>query len=125
MNRVLGAFGEQYVAELLSRQGKQVLARNYRTPWGEIDLIAQDGEYIAFIEVKTRNKTCLIRPASAVTKAKQNKILASAARYLQEHDSALQPRFDVAELIAEENSAGYRILRCEYWKGAFDIHGTV
>src|ERR1700733_12536502 len=52
--RRLGALGEQLAAEHLERLGYRIVERNYRTRWGELDLIAHDGRLLAFVEVKTR-----------------------------------------------------------------------
>ena len=72
------------------------------TPYGEIDLIVRDGGYIAFVEVKTRRAGSLVRPAEAVDRRKQKRIIQSAVYYLMEHPADLQPRFDVFEIVTEK-----------------------
>lgn len=93
-----GARGEQRAAEYLAQRGYTVLARNYRSPYGEIDLICTHGGCIAFVEVKTRSSAKFGAPREAVTPAKQRKIILTAQQWLAEHPTALQPRFDVVEV---------------------------
>lgn len=68
-----GRLGEEYAARLLEREGYRILSRNFHTRYGEIDLIAQKGEILAFIEVKTRAADSLSRPAAAVSRQKQSR----------------------------------------------------
>ena len=90
-----GRQGEDCAARFLERKGYRILARNYRTRFGEIDLIAQQGEFLAFVEVKTRTENGWGRPAEAVSAAKQRRILLAAQEYLQLVACEWQPRFDV------------------------------
>ena len=78
-----GIHGEQYVAEYLLQNGYIMKARNFHSRYGE---------------VKTRKKGAAVRPEEAVTRAKQQKLLKTAFVYLQQKNTALQPRFDVAEV---------------------------
>ncbi len=100
-----GSWGETLVLDWLESRGWEVLARNYRTRQGEIDLIACDGEYLAFVEVKFRRNTGIIRAREAVTAAKQRRIRQAALAYLAARPDLaqlLQPRFDVAEVYAPQ-----------------------
>ena len=97
-----GRLGEEYAARLLEREGYRILSRNFRTRYGEIDLIAQKGEILAFVEVKTRAADSLSRPAAAVSRRKQGRIILAAEGYLQRFPTALQPRFDVVEVVIEK-----------------------
>ncbi|MEG2843291.1 MAG: YraN family protein, partial [Ruthenibacterium sp.] len=82
-----------------------ILAQNYRTRQGEIDVIAQKGNILAVIEVKTRSKSAIAAPCEFVTPAKQRKLILAAKAYLQEiNNDALCVRFDVAEIFADENN---------------------
>ena len=63
--RRLGELGERYAQELLKKQGYKLIERNFRSPLGEIDIIASDNEYICFIEVKTRTGNSFGTPAEA------------------------------------------------------------
>lgn len=98
-----GNQGEQAVAQLLREYGYHVLACNYHSRYGELDIIARDDKYIVFVEVKTRSVARKAAPQEAVTPAKQKRLLQTALHYLQERPALaqLQPRFDVAAVIAD------------------------
>ena len=70
-----GAVGELLAARYLRKQKYTLLAANYRTRFGEIDIIAANRKYIAFVEVKQRNSAAISTPQEAVTAEKQQKIL--------------------------------------------------
>ena len=69
-----GNLGEDFAAKYLQDEGYTILERNFNTRMGEIDIIAQKGKYIAFVEVKSRADDCLYLPREAVTHSKQRKI---------------------------------------------------
>lgn len=94
-----GAAGEILAARFLREKGYTILASNYRCRFGEMDIIAADGSYIAFVEVKTRRRDGMYSPREAVTAAKRRRLIHTAALYLAQHPSALQPRFDVIEVV--------------------------
>ena len=75
-----GAIGEVFAARFLRDKKWTILTANYRSRFGEIDIIAQDRSYIVFVEVKTRAIGAWVTPAEAVTKAKQRKIIQNATR---------------------------------------------
>ncbi len=83
--RALGIWGEKAAAEYLQRKGYQVLERNSRTPYGEIDLICRQAGVIVFVEVKTRSSTSFGFPEESVTRRKQERMVACAQAYLQGH----------------------------------------
>ena len=95
--RARGAYYEQVAAAWLSERGYCILERNYRCRMGEIDLIANDGDYIVFVEVKYRTTKASGYPAMAVDAKKQQRIINAARWYLMEHHKALETpvRFDV------------------------------
>lgn len=99
-NRLLGRWGEAVVAEDLRKKGWRILAAGYRCRLGEIDLVAGDGKFLAFVEVKLRKSTAYGTAAEAVDRRKQNRICAAAQLYLAQYPSDLQPRFDIAEVYA-------------------------
>ncbi len=94
-----GAAGEVLAARYLRDQGYELLGANYRTRFGEIDIIASDGAYIVFVEVKTRAQNSYYAPREAVTAAKQRRIIKTALLFLSQHPTKLQPRFDVIEIV--------------------------
>lgn len=86
--RDLGAFGERVAAAHLEAKGYRIRARNFRCREGEIDIVAEDGETLVFVEVRTRRGNALGTPAESVTVAKQRRLLTVARAYLQEHADA-------------------------------------
>lgn len=105
MNRLTGKWGEALVANDLRRKGWSILASGYRCRLGEIDLIASDGRFLSFIEVKLRKGVAFGTAGEAVDRRKQSRIRATAELYLAQHPTELQPRFDVAEVYAPEGAA--------------------
>lgn len=103
--RLLGRWGETQTADWLRARGWRVVAAGWRCRFGEIDLIAENDKYIIFTEVKLR-KSAAFAPARAfVDRGKQERVRTAAQLYLLEHPTALQPRFDVAEVYAPEGTA--------------------
>jgi putative endonuclease len=97
----LGRAGEAAAEALLAGKGFAVLARNYRTRGGEVDLVCQDGGTLVFVEVKTRGAGSLARPDQAVTAAKRGRLVRAAAAFLSERDLWDRPcRFDVVAVVA-------------------------
>ena len=84
----LGARGEQLAAQHLEAQGYTILDRNWRCAAGELDIIAQEGETLAFVEVRTRRGSAGPTPEQSITPAKQAKLIELAQTYLQEHHLA-------------------------------------
>lgn len=81
----LGGWGETIAAEYLTGNGYVILERNFRTQYGEIDLIALDKEILVFVEVKTRTSRKFGYPEEAISPKKKEHLLASAQSYLQTH----------------------------------------
>ena len=101
--RTAGNLGEEYAAERLSDDGYTILCRNYTCRGGEIDIIAEKGSNICFIEVKTRSLSSGLDAAEAVVGLKSERMSHSAACFLEEYRenayvSSLTPRFDVFEI---------------------------
>lgn len=111
-----GRAGEEKAARYLRRRGWRIAARNFRTRWGEIDLVAEKGGVRAFVEVKTRADSRFAEAREAVTPAKQRRLIASAEAYLAAHPGELQPRFDVIEVYG---AAGLPA-RIVHWENAFE-----
>lgn len=96
----LGAQGENLAAKYLTCHGYELIEKNYRCPFGEIDIIARRADIIVFIEVKTRQSMKFGRPGEAVNYYKQQKIIKTAQWYI--HSSQLDRlhfRFDVLEIL--------------------------
>ena len=109
--KVLGKKGEKLVEDYLKKQGCVILSRNFRTPFGEADIIAKDGDEIAFVEVKTRTSNKYGAPKEAVGKDKQRRYKKIAQVYWLKTGEEPNARFDVAEVFADGS--------IEYYKYAF------
>ena len=101
-SRLLGRWGEELAARELRARGYEILASRWRCRFGEIDLIAADGAYLCFVEVKLRRTDAFGSAGAFVDRRKQKKLRATAQLYLAQHPTALQPRFDVAEIYAPQ-----------------------
>ncbi len=95
-----GNFGEQKAADYLRLHGYKILDRNFSCRYGEVDIITSKGEYITFVEVKTRKNDSFAQAREFVTAAKQRRVIAAAEVYLAKNPTGLQPRFDVVEVYA-------------------------
>lgn len=116
-----GNFGENFTAKYLKRKGYKIIKRNFSCKYGEIDIIAQNDKYIIFVEVKTRGANSLGTPAEYVDFRKQRKIIKTAAHFLVNYPSNLQPRFDISELFISDDKSGKP--RINYIKNAFIQEG--
>ena len=116
----LGRLGEQLAAEHLIRRGFRIVERNYRTRWGELDIVAFDGRTLAFCEVKTRRRTAAGRsPLESVHARKRSRVRRMAARWLAERTDrpyAENVRFDAIGVTLD---AAGRLLALEHLEGAF------
>lgn len=99
--RSLGASGERVAANWLEAHGYRILARNWRCPYGEIDLIAEQNGEIVFCEVKTRRGISHGAPEEAITPAKRSRLLAAAQTYLAEVVTADDPAFRIDVLAVD------------------------
>ena len=99
----LGRRGEDAAALFLRRAGYKILERNYRTPVGELDIVARSGKLIVFVEVKTRRSSAFGTPQEAVGTHKQRQIVRAAQWYLGDGGGkGLQPRFDVIAVLERD-----------------------
>ncbi len=96
--KVLGKKGERLAENYLKERGAKILERNFRTPFGEADLIIQDGDEIAFVEVKTREGNSFGTPREAVGKQKQARYYQIAKYYWLKTGQEPNARFDVVEV---------------------------
>jgi putative endonuclease len=116
----LGDIGEQLAAEHLARRGLQILERNFRTRWGELDIVAWDGSTLVFAEVKTRlarGTDC--DPLESVHARKRGKVRRMASRWLierQDRPRARELRFDAIGVVLDERG---RLVRLDHLEGAF------
>jgi len=101
--KVLGIKGENLAVTFLKKKGYRIIARNYKTFFGEVDIIAQDGNTIVFTEVKTRTDELFGRPFEAVNKKKRHKMKNVALLYMKGIERNVAVRFDVISIFYREN----------------------
>jgi putative endonuclease len=117
-NRVFGSRGERAAARYLKKLGYGVIKRGYRIREGEVDLIAQDGSVIVFVEVKTRREGV---PAEAVTLEKQRRLTIAAVHFLKKHRLLEHPsRFDVIAILWPDDRQQPEIT---HYRSAFEAVG--
>jgi len=85
-NQRIGKWGEDVATEHLTQKGYEIVARNVRTPYGEIDIIAKQRDDIIFVEVKTRTSNTMGLPEEAITSRKREHMLAAADHYAAENE---------------------------------------
>jgi len=100
MNSSYGKIGEDLAAKYLAGKDYYILARNYHSRFGEIDIIASDGSTIVFVEVKTRTQNQFGTPLEAITKNKISKMVKTSQFYLSSRNLFSNSyRFDAIEII--------------------------
>ena len=114
-----GKLGEDTVCEYLAGKGYRIVERNYRIRGGEIDVIAENGDYLAFVEVKARRPDSLVTGFEAVNKRKRGLIIKTAADFCRKRPTMLQPRFDVAQVAIDDG----KVVGLDYIPNAFDTTG--
>ncbi len=114
----LARIGEDHAARFLRARGYRILERNFRIRSGEVDIVAEHGETLVFVEVKARSSTDLADPQESVTPGKQRRIARAAAAYLAGRKGR-EPftRFDVVEVFV--TPAG-QVQRVNVIEGAFE-----
>jgi len=117
-----GREAENAVCAYLGERGMRIVERNFRARGGEIDVIARDGDVLAFVEVRFREEDGYGLPEESVGPAKRRKIVTAARAYLAavSPDSWREARFDVA---AVEGGGDVPVIR--YYPGAFDAKGKI
>jgi len=119
LRKLLGRTGEDLAAKHLAGRGYAILERNYRAPYGEIDLIALDGGTLVFVEVKTRTTDAYGAPELAVDQRKQERMVKAALGYLKHKKLHQMPcRFDVVAISGAGND------KVEVIQNAFEMRRT-
>ncbi len=114
----MGTWGEEKAARFLRRQGYEIVARNFHCRYGEIDLIAENENFLVFVEVRLRTSVSHGRPEETVDWRKQKKLRTTAELYLQQFPTSKQPRFDVIAFYAKDG-INTRPLPVRHIKDAF------
>ena len=115
----LGDSGERVAALFLEQHGYRIIARNFRTSLGEMDLIAEDADGLAFVEVRTRRGAAMGAPEESLTPRKRVRLFAIAQEFLQMHPAYGEPPWRI-DLVAIELDRGGKLVRVEVIKGAVE-----
>ena len=123
----IGKIGEREAARYLRRQGCRILARNRHQGKNELDLVVKDGNFIAFVEVKTRAydspEAVTLRPSQAVDSDKRTRTRDAALAYLRENPTTLCPRLDVVEVYLDRSNR-LKPFKINHIPGAFTPSGA-
>lgn len=99
-----GAEGEEIAKQHLQLNGYVIRERNWRFRRYEVDIIAQTGDVLVFVEVKTRASEVFGAPELAVTRQKQRFLIAAAQEYIRVHELSMEARFDIIAILRDNNS---------------------
>ena len=114
----IGRLGEKIALDFLKAKGYRVMSRNFRTPFGELDIIARRGEATVFIEVKTRSTSSLGPGFLSVTRIKQAHLIKNALCYLKRHGRVNTDwRIDVISVKLNE---GLKLEKIEHIENAVE-----
>ncbi len=125
LRKEVGRLGEQIASEFLERKGFKMIERNYRKPWGEIDIIAEKGETVRFVEVKAVSRERLpdisremdYRPEELVDSRKLRKLARTAALYMEVKKDKREYQLDVVGVIVDMRT---RRARCRLFEQALE-----
>ncbi|OGC24082.1 YraN family protein [candidate division WOR-1 bacterium RIFOXYB2_FULL_42_35] len=116
---LLGKEGEQIAQRYLSEQGFRIIVTNFRSAQGEIDLVAQDGDFLVFVEVKSYSFRSYGTPVGAITKNKKRSLIHAARTYIVRHNiKDIYCRFDVLTIFNKQD--GTQVI--EHYRNAFTIN---
>lgn len=119
-NLCLGKSGEGLAVDLLRQNGYKIIARNYKTRLGEIDIVAYEKDTVCFIEVKTRRSDRFGFPQEAILKTKQRQISKTALNFLKDNNLlGKNARFDVVSVVFAGDEPKLDLI-----KNAFELDGS-
>lgn len=120
LNKMTGACGEDVACSFLKKKKYKIIERNFRCPFGEIDIIAKDGIDMVFVEVKTRASEKYGTPAQAVTYYKKQNIVKTAQFYLMKNPTEMNIRFDIIEVYGKFADGSFCFDNINHLKGVFN-----
>ncbi len=115
MSRAVGTHYENEAAKFLEARGLKIIARNVSYSFGELDLVAKDGETLVFVEVKHRKQISHGMPFEAVTISKQRKIIKAAKAFIQRMPKTPFCRFDVISIMGTAPEHAIEHLKDAFW----------
>ena len=110
----IGVFGEEYATGYLKKKKYKIVARNFKTVFGEVDIIARNRKEIVFVEVKTRSAKSYAAPSEFVDVEKLKKITRVIEFFMKHYKCTLSPRIDVIEVYISIESDKYTIERVNH-----------
>lgn len=116
----IGKIGENRAVNYLKNKHILPLSTNYKSRYGEIDIIGHNDKYIVFVEVKTRKRVSVISGVECVSRKKQERIIKTACIFMQEKNINKQPRFDIIEI---KNDSLGSPLTIKHIENAFTAEG--
>jgi len=116
--KTTGDVGEKLAGDFLTKQGYEIIETNYRCKEGEVDIIAKDGQFLVFVEVRAKNSRSFGSPEESVTTTKKEHLKNVAARYRESH-SNLPQQWRIDFVAVELDRAG-RPRRIEVIKNAVE-----
>lgn len=99
----IGRKGEDLALAELERKGYTILATNWTSGRNELDIVAQQGDIIVFVEVKTRSTGVFGEPFFAVTRDKQRRTIAAANAFMEKNNVMLEARFDIISIVIQSD----------------------
>lgn len=116
----IGRIGEELVANWLKSKGYIIVKQNFRSDYGEIDIVAESPKTVVFVEVKTRKADSFTAPKDAVDKSKQRRLAVTAKSFLKKAFlTDMNYRFDIAEVTYAKGEDGSIKYSLNYIKNAF------
>ena len=118
-NKITGQCGEDAAVYYLKKNKYRIIDRNHRNKCGEIDIIAQKGDDLVFVEVKTRRSDQFGTPSEAITYYKKKNFVNTVRWYLMEHPSEMNIRFDVIEVYGVFSGDVFELEKIEHYEQVF------
>lgn len=123
---LLGRYGEKMARRYLRRHGYRIVKKNFVAEMNEIDIIAENKDTLAFVEVKTRTigheNPNEPRPASSVDGKKQRGIIKAASFYTAYNPSKKKKRFDIIEVYVNQNNGKYSLAEVKHLINTFNVN---
>ncbi len=113
----LGKKGEELALDLLKQKAYKILATNWRHDKDEVDIIAQDGDELVIVEVKTRSTDYFGNPEDAVDDTKQRNLIRAAEAYVEIHDLDMDVRYDIIAIVIKNEKYDVRHIRDAFYPG--------
>jgi putative endonuclease len=110
-----GKLGEEIAAKFLRSKGFKILAQNWRFGKNEIDIVAEEGDYLVVVEVKTRKSSDFGEPETFVTKQKQRFLIRAANAYVNWKNVEKETRFDIIGITLTQNQAHVKHIRDAFY----------